>query len=214
MELLENNIIQQKLNSLDTLPEGYAPSMSSKFELLMTAAPAEKKQSKWLYFIPAGIAATIALLVLVQPDNTSLDFNTQHYAGRLQNTAVIAAPVQITETPAVAVKQIRTKRTKQVSPAVQLAVAPVPVPVPVHQEEVVALATDTTTFHLASAPVEQQKKIRFIEVDFDDTPLNAPVVVQQTTTGKQKFSFRFNLYSTAAQSPGKQPTPVQFRKNF
>lgn len=212
MELLENNIIQQKLNSLDTLPEGYAPSMSSKFELLMTAAPAEKKQSKWLYFIPAGIAATIALLVLVQPDTTSVDFNTQHYAGRLQNTAVIAAPVQITETPAVAVKQIPTKRTKQVSPAVQLAVAPAPVPV--HHEEEVVLATDTTTLHLASAPIEQQKKIRFIEVDFDDTPLNAPVVVQQTTTGKQKFSFRFNLYSTAAQTPGKQPTPVQFRKNF
>lgn len=210
MELLENNIIQQKLNSLDTLPEGYAPSLSSKFELLMTAAPAEKKQSKWLYFVPAGIAATIALLVLVQPDNTSVDFNTQHYAGRLQNSAVIAAPVQITETPAVAVKQIRTKRTKQVSPAVQLAVAPAPV----HQEEVVVLATDTTTLHLATTPVEQQKKIRFIEVDFDDTPLNAPVVVQQTTTGKQKFSFRFNLYSTAAQSSGKQPTPVQFRKNF
>ena len=209
MELLENNIIQQKLNSLDTLPEGYAPSMSSKFELLMTAAPAEKKQSKWLYFIPAGIAATIALLVLVQPDNSPVDFNTQHYAGRLQHTAV-AAPVQITETPAVAVKQIRTKRTKQVSPAVQLADAPAPV----HQEEEIVLTTDTTTLRLASAPVESQKKIRFIEVDFDDTPLNAPVVVQQTTTGKQKFSFRFNLYSTAAQSPGKQPTPVQFRKNF
>ena len=211
MELLENNIIQQKLNSLDTLPEGYAPSMSSKFELLMTAAPAEKKQSKWLYFIPAGIAATIALLVLVQPDNSSVDFNTQHYAGRLQHTAV-AAPVQITETPAVAVKQIRTQRTKQVSPAVQLAVAPAPVPV--HQPEEVVVATDTNTLHLASAPVEQQKKIRFIEVDFDDTPLNAPVVVQQTTQGKQKFSFRFNLYSTAAQSPGKQPIPVQIRKNF
>lgn len=211
MELLENNIIQQKLNSLDTLPEGYVPSMSSKFELLMTAAPAEKKQSKWLYFIPAGIAATIALLVLVQPDTTSVDFNTQHYAGRLQHTAV-TAPVQITETPVVAVKQIRTKRTKQVSPAVQLAVAPAPVPV--HQEEVVVLATDTNTLLLASAPVVPQKKIRFTEVDFDDTPLNAPVVVQQTTTGKQKFSFRFNLYSTAAQSPGSQPTPVQFRKNF
>lgn len=210
MELLENNIIQQKLNSLDTLPEGYAPSMSSKFELLMTAAPAEKKQSKWLYFIPAGIAATIALLVLVQPDNSSVDFNTQHYAGRLQNTAVIYAPVQITETPVVAVKQIRTKRTKQVSPEVQLAVAPAPV----HQEEEIVLTTDTTALRLATAPVVLQKKIRFTEVDFDDTPLNAPVVVQQTTTGKQKFSFRFNLYSTAAQSPGKQPTPVQFRKNF
>lgn len=210
MELLENNIIQQKLNSLDTLPEGYAPSMSSKFELLMTAAPAEKKQSKWLYFIPAGIAATIALLVLVQPDNSSVDFNTQHYAGRLQNTEVASA--QVKETPAVAVKQIRTKKTKQVSPAVQLAVAPAPVPV--HQEEEMVLAVDTTTRLLASVPVVPQKKIRFTEVDFDDTPLNAPVVVQQTTTGKQKFSFRFNLYSTAAQSPGKQPTPVQFRKNF
>ncbi len=213
MELLENNIIQQKLNSLDTLPEGYTPSMASKFELLMTAAPAEKKQSKWLYFIPAGIAATIALLILVQPDYTSVDCNTQHYAGRLQNTEVVD-PIQIVETSTITVEQSHIKRTKQVLPAVQLAVAPAPVPVPVHQEEVVVLATDTNTLRLASAPVESQKKIRFTEVDFDDAPLNAPVVVQQTPTSKQKFSFRFNLYSTAAQSPGSQPTPVQIRKNF
>jgi len=211
MELLENNIIQQKLNSLDTLPEGYTPSMASKFELLMTAAPTEKKQSKWLYFIPAGIAATIALLILVQPDYTSVDCNTQHYAGRLQYTEVVD-PVQVTETPSVAVKQTRSKRTKPVLPAVQLAVAPAPLTTRQPEEEVVAV--DTTTQLLASAPVVTQKKIRFTEVDFDDAPLNSPVVVQQTPTGKQKFSFRFNLYSTAAQSPGSQPTPVQIRKNF
>lgn len=209
MELLENNIIQQKLNSLDTLPEGYTPSMASKFELLMTAAPAEKKQSKWLYFIPAGIAATIALLILVQPHYTSVDCNTQHYAGRLQSTVAVA-PAQVAETPTVVVKQTRIKSTKQISPVVQLAVTPATTSQP---EEVVATA-DTTTQLLAAAPVVPQKKIRFTEVDFDDTPLNAPVVVQQTPTGKQKFSFRFNLYSTAAQSFGSQPTPVQIRKNF
>lgn len=213
MELLENNIIQQKLNSLDTLPEGYTPSMASKFELLMTAAPAEKKQSKWLYFIPAGIAATIALLILVQPDYTSVDCNTQHYAGRLQNTEAVA-PVQVTETPTVAVKQTRSKRTKQVLPAVQLAVAPAPVPNRQPEEVIVAVDTATQLLASAPAPVVPQKKIRFTEVDFDDAPLNAPVVVQHTPTGKQKFSFRFNLYSTAAQSPGSQPTPVQIRKNF
>lgn len=211
MELLENNIIQQKLNSLDTLPEGYTPSMASKFELLMTAAPAEKKQSKWLYFIPAGIAATIALLILVQPDYTSVDCNTQHYAGRLQNTEVVD-PIQIVETSTITVEQSHIKRTKQVLPAVQLAVAPAPLPTRQPEEEVVAV--DTTTQLLASVPVVPQKKIRFTEVDFDDAPLNAPVVVQQTPTSKQKFSFRFNLYSTAAQSPGSQPTPVQIRKNF
>src|SRR5688500_16253069 len=61
MEAMQDKIIREKLNSLDTLPEGYAPSLDSKWELLNTGKP-EKKKEKPLYLWYAAAASVLLLL--------------------------------------------------------------------------------------------------------------------------------------------------------
>src|SRR5687767_4351937 len=60
MGITQDKQIREKLNSLDTLPEGYAPSLDSKWELLMAGQPEVKKQTPYFWF---AAAASIVLLL-------------------------------------------------------------------------------------------------------------------------------------------------------
>lgn len=64
MEHLENNIIKQKLESLDTLPENYEVNLASKFDLVMQANPKPKKNLVLWLSIPISIAASILVVFL------------------------------------------------------------------------------------------------------------------------------------------------------
>lgn len=60
METTQDKLIREKLNSLDTLPEGYAPSLDSKWELLIAGQPEPKKQPQYFWY-----AAAASLLLLL-----------------------------------------------------------------------------------------------------------------------------------------------------
>jgi|GEM_PF-3296821 len=61
MERWENNIIADKLNSLQDLPDGYAPNIASKWELIQAGLDGKKKRSKRGWF--AGVSILALLIV-------------------------------------------------------------------------------------------------------------------------------------------------------
>lgn len=60
METTRDKQIREKLNSLNTLPEGYTPSLDSKWELLLAGKPEKKERSFYGWYA----AAASALLLL------------------------------------------------------------------------------------------------------------------------------------------------------
>src|SRR5688572_16512448 len=60
MEAMQDKEIREKLNSLNTLPEGYSPSLDSKWELLCAGKPIKKRTS--LSFWYAAAASFLLLL--------------------------------------------------------------------------------------------------------------------------------------------------------
>src|SRR6188768_4065609 len=60
MEAMQDKEIREKLNSLNTLPEGYSPSLDSKWELLRAGLPEKKKQPPFSLY---ALAASLLLLL-------------------------------------------------------------------------------------------------------------------------------------------------------
>src|SRR5688572_27907678 len=60
METMQDILIREKLNSLDTLPVGYALWLDSKWELLRAGKPEKKR--KPIYFWYAAAASLLLLL--------------------------------------------------------------------------------------------------------------------------------------------------------
>jgi hypothetical protein len=62
METHSNKIIQQKIDSVHSLPEGYSPNLNNKWEIL-AAGLAPKKKPLFLYFNKISAIAAILLLI-------------------------------------------------------------------------------------------------------------------------------------------------------
>ena len=62
MEMHSNKIIQQKIDSVNSLPEGYSPNLNNKWEIL-AAGLAPKKKPFFLYFNKISAVAAILLLI-------------------------------------------------------------------------------------------------------------------------------------------------------
>lgn len=62
-----NNIIKNKIDSVTDLPEGYAPNLNSKWELLQAGLPQqpEKEQRKPVMFYMQRAAAVAAMLLMI-----------------------------------------------------------------------------------------------------------------------------------------------------
>ncbi len=69
MELLENKIIKEKLESLDKLPSNYEVDLASKFDLVMQANQPKKKNFLLWLSVPASIAASFILFLLFGQSN-------------------------------------------------------------------------------------------------------------------------------------------------
>jgi hypothetical protein len=69
MEHIENEMIRKKIESVDALPEEYASSIDSKFELLMTGITESKKQSSRKYLlIPLGLVGCFLMMIWFKPN--------------------------------------------------------------------------------------------------------------------------------------------------
>ena len=64
MENLENKLIADKINSLDTLPDGYVPNLEAKWALLQSKEKNEKISFLWGRKTWMKIAACLLILLL------------------------------------------------------------------------------------------------------------------------------------------------------
>ncbi|HUC81126.1 MAG TPA: hypothetical protein VMR70_09430 [Flavisolibacter sp.] len=55
MEAWENKIIADKLNSLQDLPEGYVPNISSKWEIIQSGMQTNRKKNYFKWWLGLGL---------------------------------------------------------------------------------------------------------------------------------------------------------------
>jgi hypothetical protein len=119
MESWENKIIQEKLDSLQDLPEGYLPDLSSKWEIVNAGLPAKRR---WVpVFVKWSVAAAVLLGVYITYLQLNNDKQSEHTTGlanhligsNLSSTmrvnvrikATMPAPVELTITTMLAVNK-------------------------------------------------------------------------------------------------------------
>ena len=214
MEWLENNILKEKLEQLDTLPEGYTPSLDSKFELLMaaTSAPA-KRVSRLYYLIPASAAAAVVVMFFYFSGvEQKVEYAAHYYSGhQLAEPAVVNTHIQQSETVAQVQKKqrIRKRLRTKTAPAAEVKVAFLGnehmANTPVVEEQ------NTTLVAIENTP-KKEKKVRYTEVDFDDKPIHV-ASAEPAHTPKQRVAFRFSIFNTTAGTSTNTP-PLLLKQNF
>lgn len=214
MEWLENNILKEKLEQLDTLPEGYTPSLDSKFELLKAAthAPA-KRVSRLYYLIPASAAAAVVILFFYFSGvEQKVEYAAHYYSGhQLAEPAVVNTHIQQSETVA------HVQKTKRVRKLYSAKTVPgTEVPAPVVAEEHIANTPVVEEQNKVLVAIEntskKEKKVRYTEVDFDDKPIRV-ASAEPANTPKQRVAFRFSIFNTTAGTSTNTP-PLLLKQNF
>lgn len=213
MEWLENNILKEKLEQLDTLPEGYSPSLESKFELLMAAAPAPAKRSLRIYYlIPAAAAAVVVVFLYLSGAPQQMQYAAEYYRGHeVVQPAATTPPVLKTETIAhiqktqYARKRHTIKKTVPADVITQTAPQHVALVTPVVTEQTITSAVSDNT-------QKKEKKVRYTEIDFDDEPVTV-ATTERSNTSKHRVAFRFSIFNTTAGTTSKT-SPVQLKQNF
>lgn len=206
MEKLQDKVIRDRLNALDTLPEGYTPNLASKWSVL--EAGMENKRKKpvviWKYVAAAAMLLMVggASLLLIRP--------AKPVAKTSDANKTIGAPVISDHKPSQPIAIIEVKKeTNSLQKVRKLAAQK-----PEEPQPVAVVAIDTTIItqpqeQLAVAQVKV-KKPRFTEIDFDDNPaekLSEPVMAAQ------KFRFRVN-FGNAVSGTQNQEGLIRLRKTL
>jgi hypothetical protein len=218
MEHMEDKIIRDKIDSLHSLPAGYAPSIDSKWELLETALQGKKKNNIPYYL---AIAATLLLLfsigwIMLKSDKSNVIKNDA--------SQVAVMPVQEKKSTdneqAVASEDVQSIKAQKTETAVNRDVQQSPridnepedkeiVLIPdtqiIIKEEVIAQTTTT------SEPKKIQKKKRYVEMQF------APSITAERAQELHAGTLKIKLFSTQypdnnTASPDQEP--VALRKSL
>lgn len=218
MENTENKIIRDKINSIDKLPNDYPSILDSKFELLITGIQkSDKKRSrKWIY-IPWGIAAGIALMILInlpqnekkilieipsKPAEISINKVDINKSDTLQSNKVVFQKY---------LKKNSFNDTTTESENIVLIEEPVQ-----DIQNNLAVSTMDTTVVSEVVKVENTiqpklKRHRFTEIDFNDNPKIEPDESGYAAK-RSKVDFKFNINNNKFQSVS--AIPIQFKKDF
>ena len=216
MESWENKLISDKINSLQHLPDGYQPNLSSKWEIIEAGLPKNKKR-----IIPLSVRwPAAAMLAGVFLTVTLLNRNSKRQEGIMaavnMHSLHIPSVIQ-TEQPAMVAKPVVIKNNK-----VQTVQKPVPAletAVMVKQEKLelihnelqltpVVPVTDSAT-GVANEPAitalqpeaSKQAKRRTFQKDFNDNRLT--IDTGYSKPAGPQFSFKLQLHKL----PGDEAQP-------
>lgn len=211
-----NNIIKNKIDSVTDLPEGYAPNLNSKWELLQAGLPhqPEKEQRKPVLFYIQRAAAVAAMLIMIGGSGLLLIKKPVKSKPQAQAVAKPTQPIAQQQvipntniTPVAAVKSGHTnyKRiqiTKQpvVIDSVQELPNPIVIPEPVQEQMI--------------AQVEPEPLPMITEVDFTE-----PVLKSTTPTDvlvkAQRFKFKLGIGETQGLNAAtNKPSTIGLRTSF
>lgn len=227
---MQDKQIREKLNSLDTLPEDYTPSLDSKWELLQAGQPVKKQKQPYFWY-----AAAASLLLLLGFGFLFLNRKTTGEAPVLARQKTSApkpySPISGNASSEIAASNMPPSEAKSErpekafaqngrvsAPKVRTSEAEIAEAAETGQTgkpELVIEIPETQTVHLAAAkPEKTKKKHKFVEVDFDApaAPISQPQPVQTA-----QIQFKVKLLpkpSEAAPAVVQQENPLRLQHTF
>lgn len=196
MEMRSNKIIQDKINSVNDLPEGYSPNLNSKWELLQAGLKPEQNKKPVLYYIQRASAVAAMLLLIggsglliikkpTKPTASNITTNNKNIVSVAPNTERVNA---VEEKKAIPSSPKTTKKV-MVNAPIQLAVNTpnTSIDSSIQKVEVVNQSTVNTTINEQVATTE-----RFTEVDFT-SPIITPSTPTDVLVKAQKFKFKLGV---------------------
>lgn len=232
MENRENKIIQNKINSMDQLPEGYEPNLHAKWALLEDSLNEKKSAVVWVNYKWLGIAAVLLILFSTGFWFSSRDNKPKHIVKDELNAApgipenkkadnkIISPQIE---------KQIVQRKSNGIRTEISTALHhdkikseeqefPNQDPSPmvdntVKSDEEIILAESNQSSGLVEIPNKKVNKRRYVQVDF---------VSPNATTALSKESnqqiIRFKIGSSGRNSANAIPETGEpfllFRQNF
>jgi hypothetical protein len=223
MEAMQDKLIREKMNGLDSLPEGYAPSLESKWELLRAGNPEKTKRNPYFWY-----AAAASFLLLI--GFGYLFIRTENQPQKI-SIARQKTPVEIEKANPVFPEDHKTKsgnKTPEIiiastRTAVKNAMPETP---KTNLPGKIKTISSTETVSRISEPVSQiaeeqpvliaaedpkatvKKRNRYVEVDFE-APASLQPVPKPTQTAQVQLKFRF-----LPQTSDAAPVVVQQEKPF
>ena len=208
-----NNIIKNKIDSVTDLPEGYAPNLNSKWELLQAGLPKqpEKEQRKPVMFYMQSAAAVAAMLLMIGGSGLLLIKKPNNTKPKAQATATpspqldkqqVLPNVKTMQVAVVKSTQTNQKPTKNNLPIITDSVPPAPSPI----------ITPEPTPQPILAQAEPLPIIT--EVDFTE-----PVLQSTTPTDvlvkAQRFKFKLGIGETQGlNATTNKPSTIGLRTSF
>jgi len=196
MEMRSNKIIQDKINSVNDLPEGYSPNLNSKWELLQAGLKPEQNKKTVLYYIQRASAVAAMLLLIggsglliikkpTKPTASNITTNNKNIVSVAPNTERVNAVEEKKTIPS----PQKTNKKVMVNAPIQLAVNTpnTSIDSSTQKVEVVNQPIANTTINEQVATTE-----RFTEVDFT-SPIITPSTPTDVLVKAQKFKFKLGV---------------------
>lgn len=197
MEMHSNNIIKQKIDSINSLPQNYEPNLESKWELLEAGLKSNKPKLFVFWFNRIGSAAAILLLFggigiyvikVVKPTNLKKPATAQvqriekkEYGKPSLKSNSMANIQPINTNKDVIVKPKKLKKVIEKEPL--MITDNKHLDTPIH---LVTIAENR-----AMETVKKHK--RFTEIDFEEPVLNKPLAIKVASIQNLKFKIGTTL---------------------
>ncbi len=218
MEAMQDKQIREKLNSLDTLPEGYTPSLDSKWELLMAGQPQKKERPVYMWYAAAAsflILLTFSFLFLKSTEQPATEIIAEapvlgkslkpisqenHQIGHQKSvaenarvnqpkTAIAANSVTRFVPENASHKALKTQVSENSDEKIAAALSSENNILKAEPET--TITEQTPNLIAAEAPKSiQKKKARFIELDFDTPAKPQMAATALAQTAKVKFKIK------------------------
>jgi hypothetical protein len=211
MENLENKIIQEKINSLNSLPEGYQPSLAGKWELIEASLEGRKsKRPLWNWSSAAAILMVAGVFWLNIKSEQPLKMVQQAKESK-NKTVVVKTEKQLT-------RMVIEKKEKQRSKHKGVNKKPVVAPEAVDIIRMVMVSTDSV---IPVADIQKKPLVAQVRktkpaiqvVDFTDS-IKPQQWVGVTNSAKPKFRFTIGSLAKSAKNKNSFDSPLKLHTNF
>jgi len=196
----DDNIIKQKVNSLDSLPPGYEPNLESKWNLLEAGLDEGKKKRVILYWHRVAIAAMLLIIgggSLLFMNTHSPDLAQQKIGNKqIMKTEIPIQPLAKKEAEKIFVSA-SGKLTHPVfySNKMKTVVQSLTIAEQKNEHDSVIkpneLIKDISEIKLVSS--SKIKRSRFVELDFNDQPLAPTINWNEPVLASQSIKFKLGI---------------------
>lgn len=197
----QNNLLQEKFESLDDLPLDYQPNIESKWELLAAGLHGKKpaRKPKLIWYLSGVAALFLAVLTFFwsEPKQIILPTQVVNIIPDKPQQLVLVKPQVIKESA------LKIKRKAPIKTRVE---APVLV-----QTKDSVLPNEPSSLLAEVEPVKQQA--RFTEIDFTDEVYLAKFPVANSEKKLVQFNF-FKPQMGGNVNSNTQESTLQFKANF